>query len=107
MLKTVLRKRFRPILAHGRPLPKLLERLKPHHKGTHFWARTWLYDEILLYIEAKFCSLSRVIMKGNMCVGNEGTNVLTERCQCVYAAFHMRIENFCKLGFKRMGVRDK
>lgn len=38
-----------------------------------------------------------------MCVGNEGTNVLTERCQCVYAAFHMRIENFCKVGFKRMG----
>jgi len=40
MLKTVLRKRFRTILAHGRPLSKPREKLKPHHKGTHFWART-------------------------------------------------------------------
>jgi len=87
MLKTVLRKRFRPILAHGRPSPKPRERLKPHHKGTHFWARTWLNDEFLLYIEAKFCSLSRVIMKGNMCVGNEGTNVLTEPWPCIHIAF--------------------
>jgi len=87
MLKTVLRKRFRPILAHGRPSPKPRERLKPHHKGTHFWARTWLNDEFLLYIEAKFCSLSRVMMKENMCVGNEGTNVLTEPWPCIHIAF--------------------
>ena len=42
-------------------------------------------------------------MKGNVYVYNEGTNVLTERCQCVYAAFYMRLESFCNAGFKRMG----
>ena len=103
MLKTVLRKRFSTNLAQGRPMTKKHEKHKQQHKSTHFLAKKRLYDEFLLYIEAKFCSLSRVIMKGNMCVGNEGTNVLTERCQCVYAAFHMRIENFCKVGFKLMG----